>query len=87
MEYVLAVFPSIYLINRIKSRLNRDGQYFGMIRAPQSVSPGGCGFALRFEEGKLNFVKQAAQELGIAVNGFYKEEDQKGIKVYTRIDE
>ncbi len=85
MGYMLAVFPSLHLINRIKSRLNRDGQYFGMIRAPQCISPGGCGFALRFEESKLILVKQAAQELDIAVNGFYREEDQKGSKVYTHI--
>jgi len=85
MGYMLAVFPSLHLINRIKSRLNRDGQYFGMIRAPQCISPGGCGFALRFEESKLSLVGQAAQESGIAVSGFYREEDQKGSKVYTHI--
>jgi hypothetical protein len=85
MGYDLAVFSSIHLINRIKSRLNRDGHYFVMIRAPQCISPGGCGFALRFEEGKLLPVKQAAQELGVAVNGIYKEEDKNGSKVYTRI--
>ena len=86
MGFVLAVLPSINLINRIRNRLNRDGQYFGMIRAPQCISPGGCGFALRFEESKLILVKQAAQELGVAVNGFYKEEDQKGSIVYTHIE-
>lgn len=86
MEYVLAVFSSVNLVNRMKSRLNRGGEYFGMIRAPHSVSTGGCGFALRFEESKLLPVKQAAQELGIPINGIYKEESREnGNKVYTQI--
>lgn len=86
MGYELAVFSSVHQINRMKSLLNKDGRYFGMIRAPHGVSPGGCGFALRFEEGGRPLVKQAAQELGIAINGIYKEEKQEnGSKVYTRI--
>lgn len=85
MEYDLAVFSSVHLVNRIKSRLNRDGQYFAMIRAPHGISPGGCGFALRFRDSKLLVVKQAAKELGVAINGIYKEEEQNGSKVYTQI--
>lgn len=88
MGYMLAVFASVHQVNQMKSRLNRGGDYFGMIRAPQSISTGGCGFALRFEAGKRLLVKQAAQELGIAVQGFYQEESQaNGGKVYTRINE
>ncbi len=87
MGYVLAVFSSINLVNRMKSRLNQDGDYFGMIRAPYCVSTGGCGFALRFEEVKLLLVKQAAQELGIDINGIFKEVNQdNGNKAYTKVE-
>ena len=48
MGFVLAVFSSVNLVNRMKSRLNQGGEYFGMIRAPHCVSTGGCGFALGF---------------------------------------
>lgn len=85
MKYVLAVFTSINPANQIKSRLNRDGDYFGMIRAPYSISPGGCGFALRFEENKLPLVKQAAQESGVSITGIYREESQNGKRLYTLI--
>jgi hypothetical protein len=87
MSYVLAVFPSVNLVNRMKSRLNQGGEYFGMIRAPHCVSTGGCGFALRFEDVKLLLVKQAAQELGIDINGIYKEDNQEnGNKAYTKVE-
>lgn len=87
MSYVLAVFPSVNLVNRMKSRLNQGGEYFGMIRAPHCVSTGGCGFALRFEDVKLPLVKQAAQELGIDINGIYKEDNQEnGNKAYTKVE-
>lgn len=85
MEYALAVFSSVNLVNQIRKRLNRDGDYFGMIRAPHSISPGGCGFAIRLEENKLPLLKQAVQELGIPITGIYKEEVQNGSKVYARI--
>ncbi len=86
MGHVLAVFPSINLVNRMKSHLNRDGGYFGMIRAPHSISAGGCGFALRFEESKLLQVEQAAQELGIAIDAIYREENRNnGNKTYKQI--
>ena len=86
MEYILAVFSSINLVNRMKSLLNREGEYFAMIRAPHSISTGGCSFALRFKESKLPQVQQAAQELGIAIDGLYREENREsGNKVYTRI--
>jgi hypothetical protein len=87
MEYALAVFSSVHLVNQMKSRLNRGGEYFGMIRAPHSISTGGCGFALRFEESKLLLVKQVSQELRIAINGIYKEENQEnGSKIYIPIE-
>jgi hypothetical protein len=87
MAYELAVFPSVHLVNRMKRRLNRDGRYFGMIRAPHGISPGGCGFALRFEESERSLVKETAAELGIAIEGIYKEETQEnGSKVYTPIE-
>lgn len=86
MSYELAVFSSVHQVNRMKSLLNRDGQYFGMIRAPHGISPGGCGFALRFEESGRPLVEQAARELGIMINDIFKEEKQEdGSKVYTRI--
>jgi hypothetical protein len=85
MEYALAVFPSIHMVNQIKKRLNRDGHYFGMIRAPHSISPGGCGFAIRFEENKLPLLQQTAQELDVSITGIYKEIFQNGSKGYTRI--
>lgn len=87
MGYDLAVFSSVHLVNRMKSRLNQGGEYFGMIRAPHCISIGGCGFALRFEDSKLPLVKQAAQELGVAINGIYKEESQEnGNRVYAQIE-
>ncbi len=87
MGYVLAVFSSVNLVNRMKSRLNQGGEYFGMIRAPYSAAAGGCGFALRFEYGKLPLVKKAAHELGIKIDSVYKEEEQKnGSKVYTKVE-
>ncbi|TEB09600.1 DUF3343 domain-containing protein [Pelotomaculum propionicicum] len=86
MEFVLAVFSSVNLVNRMKSRLNQNGEYFGMIRAPHSVAAGGCGFALRFEYDKLPLVMRAAQELGIEINGIYKEHDlENGNKAYTKV--
>ncbi|HWQ43342.1 MAG TPA: DUF3343 domain-containing protein [Desulfosporosinus sp.] len=82
----LAVFSSINMVNRLKSRLNRGGEYFGMIRAPHGISLGGCGFALRFEESQLLQVKQAAQELGVVINGIYQEGNyDNGNRVYIRI--
>lgn len=87
MGYDLAVFSSVNLVNRMKSRLNQNGEYIGMLRAPQSISTGGCGFALRFEESKLQMVKEAAQELGVEIKGIYKEENQaNGSQVYTKIE-
>jgi len=87
MGFVLAVFSSVNLVNRMKSRLNQGGEYFGMIRAPHCVSTGGCGFALRFENVKLPLGKQAAQELGIDINGIYKEDNQEnGNKAYTKVE-
>lgn len=84
MAYALAVFSSLNLVNRMKSRLNQGNDYFAMIRAPQCIAVGGCSFALRFEECKLPLVQQTAQELGITINGIYLEEDQaNGDKVYT----
>lgn len=86
MIYELAVFSSVHQVNRMKSRLNKDGRYFGMIRAPHGVFPGGCGFALRFEESWRPLVEQAALELGIAINGIFKEgEEENGGKVYVRV--
>lgn len=86
MSYELAVFSSVHQVNRMKSLLNRGGRYFGMIRAPHGISPGGCGFALRFEESGRPLVEQAARELGIMINDIFKEEIRKdGSKVYTRI--
>jgi hypothetical protein len=86
MIYELAVFSSVHQVNRMKSRLNKDGRYFGMIRAPHGVFPGGCGFALRFEESGRPLVEQAALELGIAINGIFKEEEEEnGGKVYVRV--
>ncbi len=85
MKYILAVFPSINPVNQIRRRLNRDGVYFAMIRAPHSISPGGCGFAIRFEENKLPLVKQAAQELDVFFDGIYRVEPQNGNVKYTLI--
>ena len=83
MDYVLVILSSVNLVNQIKSRLNREGEYFAMIRAPQSVSSGGCGFALRFAAGKLPLVKQTARKLGISFDGIYREERQNGSVKYT----
>lgn len=86
MTYLLAVFSSVHQVNRMKNVLNKDGRYFGMIRAPHAVSPGGCGFALRFEESGRLLVKRTALELGIAINGIFKEgKEENGSKVYVRI--
>ncbi|HBC92509.1 MAG TPA: hypothetical protein DCZ10_06285 [Pelotomaculum sp.] len=87
MTYALAVFPSVSQVNQMKNRLNKKGEYYGMIRAPHCVSAGGCNFALRFDEEKLSTVKHAAQALGVAIQGVYKEEKQEnGGKVYTKIE-
>lgn len=87
MGYALAVFSSVNLVNRMKSRLNRGDEYFGMVRAPHCISTGGCNFALRFEDSKLSRVKQVSQELAIPINGIYKEEKQEnGNKVYRQIE-
>jgi len=86
MTYLLAVFSSVHQVNRMKNVLNKDGRYFGMIRAPHAVFLGGCGFALRFEESGRPLVEQAALELGIAINGIFKEgKEETGSKVYVRI--
>lgn len=87
MGYDLAVFLSVHLVNRMKSRLNQGGEYVGMLRTPHSISAGGCSFALRFEESKLHVVKETAQELGVDINGIYKEElRENGSRVYTKIE-
>ena len=87
MAYQLAVFSSLNMVNRMKSRLNQGDDYFAMIRAPHSISAGGCSFALRFEDSKLPLVKATAQELGIVINGIYIEENkEKDNKIYTKID-
>ena len=86
MAYAIAVFSSLNLVNRVKNRLNQGDDYFAMIRAPQRVAVGGCSFALRFEDGKLPLVQRTAQELGIAVNGIYREEDQAdGSRIYIPV--
>lgn len=85
MGYVLVVMSSVNQVNRMKSCLNREGEYFPMIRAPYSVSPGGCGFALRFSESKLPLVKQLARELGVSFAGIYREEAQNGNVKYLLI--
>lgn len=87
MAHALAVFSSLNLVNRMKSRLNQGNDYFAMIRAPQCIAVGGCSFALRFEDSKLPLVQHTAQELGIAINGMYVEEDRaNGNKVYIPIE-
>lgn len=86
MDY-LAIFPSVNLVNQLKSRLKRDGRYFGMIRAPKSLSYGGCGYAIRFTRDDLLLIKQAAEELRIPLNGIYREiNSEKGSKEYIPIE-
>ncbi|TEB07045.1 hypothetical protein Psch_00586 [Pelotomaculum schinkii] len=87
MIYALAVFPSVSQVNQMKNRLNKNSEYYGMVRAPHCIAAGGCNFALRFDEDKLSIVKHAAQELGVAIQGIYREEKQDdGDKVYTKIE-
>ncbi len=71
MDY-LAIFSSVNLVNQVKSRLKRDGRYFGMIRAPHALS-GGCGFALRFPQEDLPLIRQAVEELKVPLDGIYRE--------------
>lgn len=88
MAYGLAVFSSLNLVNRMKSSLNRDEDYFAMTRAPQSIAAGGCGFALRFEDSKLPLVRRTARELGIAIDGIYIEGNKaNGSKTYIPIED
>ena len=88
MGYYLAVFPSVNLVNKMKSRLNQGGEYFSMLRAPHSIAAGGCSFALRFEAGKIEQIKSAAQELDIIIEGIYQEEEQEnGIRAYIEIEQ
>ena len=72
MSYDLAVFASVNLANKMKSHLNKNGLYFGMLRAPHCIASGGCSFALRFEESKIDLVKEAALELDISIEGIYR---------------
>jgi hypothetical protein len=76
MSYDLAVFASVNLANKMKSHLNKNGLYFGMLRAPHCIASGGCSFALRFEESKIDLVKEAALELDISIEGIYQEQVQ-----------
>jgi hypothetical protein len=86
MEY-LAIFSSVNLVNQLKGRLKRDGRYFGMIRAPHGLSPGGCGFALRFSEEDLLLIRQAVEELKIPLNGIYREAgSENGTKSYLALE-
>ena len=85
MTYLLAVFSSVHQVNRMKNVLNKDGRYFGMIRAPHAVFPGGCGFALRFEE-RAPVGRAGGAGIRIAINGIFKEgKEENGSKVYVRI--
>lgn len=86
MEY-LAIFSSVNLVNQLKGRLKREGRYFGMVRAPHGLSPGGCGFALRFSEEDLLLIRQAVEELKIPLNGIYREAGSKdGAKSYFLLE-
>jgi|LSQX01.3.fsa_nt_gb hypothetical protein len=86
MDY-LAIFSSVNLVNQLKGRLKRDGRYFGMIRAPHGLSPGGCGFALRFPEEDLLLIRQAVEELKIPLNGIYREAGgENGTKSYFPLE-
>lgn len=40
MSYDLAVFASVNLANKMKSHLNKNGLYFGMLRAPHCIASG-----------------------------------------------
>ena len=86
MEY-LAIFSSVNLVNQLKGRLKQEGRYFGMIRAPHGLSPGGCGFALRFSEKDLLLIRRAVEELKIPLNGIYREADREnGTKSYLSLE-
>jgi hypothetical protein len=87
MSYDLAVFASVNLANKMKSHLNKNGLYFGMLRAPHCIASGGCSFALRFEESKIDLVKEAALELDISIEGIYQEQVQEnGERIYVKIE-
>ena len=87
MSYDRAVFASVNLANKMKSHLNKNGLYFGMLRAPHCIASGGCSFALRFEESKIDLVKEAALELDISIEGIYQEQVQEnGERIYVKIE-
>lgn len=75
MNY-LTVYASLNQVQRIKSRLSRDGVYADMIRTPRRLSARGCSFALVSSEELLPQVRRASKELGIELRGVFAETEE-----------
>ena len=73
MRYLIAVFSSITLANRVKKEMDNQLGFVSLMHSPAGIPEKGCSYALRFREDKLESVRRAADKLGVKINNFYVE--------------
>ena len=73
MKYVIAVFSSITMANRVKKEMDRQIGFVSLMHSPTGIPENGCSYSLRFREEKLDKIISIANRLGIKIKNFYVE--------------
>lgn len=81
---MLVVLSSATSAERLKKLLMKQKIHSEVVQTPKSISSGGCGYSLRISDMYADTVQKAADELHIAVKGFYSEEGGKKERSYRK---
>ena len=83
MRYVIAVFSSITMANRVKKEMDRQPGFVSLMHSPTGIPENGCSYSLRFREEMLERIIAVAARLGIKIKNFYVEGENH---TYERMD-
>ena len=79
------VFFNHTTANRVKNMVDNDLNYVAITQAPKAIS-GSCSYALKFDDAKLNQIKNVIEKNQFRFKGIYKEIVlENGEKQYRQI--
>ena len=81
LNYCLIPLSSVTSAKRLERECLYNGVLCSVTGTPKGISKYGCSHSLRFKEADANKVVNIAETLGININGVYKEENKRFVRL------
>ncbi len=86
MAYILAVTGAITTASRLSKAVEKKGCISSrVIHTPQTLSSGGCSYAVKLPDSCMSALLTTSSETGIKIRGLYRERLENGESVYDDI--